>query len=264
MPRALWKGSISFGLVNIPVKMFGAVKRKEIRFNQIHAKDGARIRYKKFCAAEEKEVPAEEIVKGYEVSRDTYVTFTDEELEAADPVATHTIDIAEFVDLPAIDPVYFEAPYYLVPEKTAGKAYALLLHALRDKDSVAIGRFVFHTKEALVAIRAKGDVLVLSTMLFPDEVVPVEDLAEEVPEIPKPSPKELKMAEQLVEALTAEFEPDKYTDEHRKKLLKIIERKAAGKEIMVEPAEKPKKATDLMSALEASLKAAKKHKKAES
>lgn len=250
--------------MNIPVKMYGAVKRKEVRFNQIHAKDGARIRYRKFCAAEDKEVPAEEIVKGYEISKEHYVTFTDEELDAADPVKTHTIDISDFVDLPAIDPMYFESPYYLVPEKTASKAYALLLTALKEQDKVAIGRFVFHSKEALVAIRAKDNTLLLSTMLFPDEIVGIEEL-EEATDLPKPAAKELKMAEQLVEALSGDFEPSKYQDEHRKKILELIDRKAAGEEIVVQPAAKPKKATDLMSALEASLKAAKKGRgKAES
>lgn len=258
MARSIWKGSLSFGLVNIPVKLTTAQRQKDVHFNQLHAKDGGRIRYKKFCAIEQKEVPSEEIVKGYEVTPDHYVTFSDEELEAADPERTHTIDIVEFVDLASIDPIFYDAQYYLVPEKTAAKPYALFLQALDKQDKVAIGRFVFHTKENLVAVRAKEGLLVLSTLLFGDEVVKPSEVEEDV-KIPKASPKEVAMAEQLIEALSGEFDPTKYKDEHRERLLALIERKAQGKQIVVEPVEAPAtKATDLMAALEASLKAVKK------
>ncbi|MDQ3978438.1 MAG: Ku protein [Actinomycetota bacterium] len=258
MPRPIWSGAISFGLVNVPVKLFSATSPKDVRFHQIDAKTNARVKQKRVSAATGEEVPYEDIVKGYELRPDTYVTITPEELETLEPKATKTIDIEDFVDLDQIDPIFFERPYYLVPDKGGAKAYALLRAAMQETNKVGIARVVLRTKQYLAAIRAKDDVLVLETMLFPDEVNPTEDLdlpGEEV----DVSGREEKMARQLIDSLTTEFEPDKYHDEYREKVLALIEQKAAGQEIVVEePTEEPTKVVDLMAALEASLAAVKK------
>jgi DNA end-binding protein Ku len=258
VPRPIWSGAISFGLVNVPVKLFSAVSPKDVRFHQIDAKTNARVRQKRVSSATGEEVPFEQIVKGYELGPDTYVTITPEELEALDPKATKSIDIEDFVDLDMIDPIFYERPYYLVPDKGGTKAYALLREALRETNKVGIARVVLRTKQYLAAIRPKGDVLVLETMLFPDEVVPDEEL-----EVPRDevevSDREQKMARQLIDSLSSDFEPDKYHDEYRERVLELIEQKASGQEIVVEePAEEPTKVVDLMAALEASLAAVKK------
>ncbi|HEV3401847.1 MAG TPA: Ku protein [Acidimicrobiales bacterium] len=260
MPRPIWSGAISFGLVNVPVKLFSAVSPKDVRFHQIDAKSNSRIRQKRVSAATGEEVPFDQIVKGYELGPDTYVTISPEELEALDPKATKTIDIEDFVDLDMIDPIFFERPYYLVPDKGGTKAYALLREAMRETNKVGIARVVLRTKQYLAAIRPKGDVLVLETMLFPDEVVPDEEL-----EVPRDevevSDREQKMARQLIDSLSSEFEPDKYHDEYRERVLELIEQKASGQEIVVEEAtEEPTKVVDLMAALEASLAAVKQDK----
>src|SRR5580700_3888775 len=214
MPRPIWSGSISFGLVNVPIKLFSAVSPQDVRFHQLRKSDGSRIRQKRVSAADGVEVAYEEIVKGYEVGPDQYVLVDPDELAALDPKATQTIDIEEFVDLDQIDPIYFEHPYYLVPDKRAEKAYALLSEAMIRSNKVAIARFVMRTKQYLAAIRAAsaepGPVLILSTMLYADEVVPASKL-DGLPEGTEVSDKELTMAESLIESLTAEaFEPEKY------------------------------------------------------
>jgi DNA end-binding protein Ku len=258
MPRAIWSGAISFGLVNVPVKLFSAVSPKDVRFNQLEEGTGARIRQKRVSAETGEEVPYEKIVKGFEISPERYVIITPEELEALDPKATRSIDIEDFVDLDQIDPVHYERPYFLVPEKGASKAYALLLQAMRESNKVAIARLVLRTKQYLAAIRPMGGVLCLETLLFADEVVPVEALDG----LPGPdtevSERELKMARQLIESLSTDFEPGKYRDEYRERVLKLIEQKAEGQEIVAQvPVEEPAKVVDLMAALEASLAAAK-------
>ena len=258
MPRPIWSGAISFGLVNVPVKLFSATSPKDVRFHQIDAKTNARVRQKRVSATTGEEVPYEDIVKGYELRPDTYVTITPEELESLEPKATKSIDIEDFVDLDQIDPIFFERPYYLVPDKGGAKAYALLRAAMQETNKVGIARVVLRTKQYLAAIRAKDDVLVLETMLFPDEVNPTEDLELPGGEV-EVSPREEKMARQLIDSLTTEFEPEKYHDEYREKVLALIEQKAAGQEIVVEePTEEPTKVVDLMAALEASLAAVKK------
>jgi DNA end-binding protein Ku len=258
MPRAIWSGAISFGLVNVPVKLFTAVSQKDVRFHQLEQKTGARIQQRRVSSATGEEVPYEEIVKGYELSPDRYVTITPEELEALDPVATHTVDIEDFVHLDQIDPVYFEKPYYLVPDKGGSKAYRLLLEAMRESDKVAIGRVVMRTKQYLAVIRPVGDALVLETMLYGDEVVPQEELDGLPTEDVDVSERELKMARQLIDSLTTDFDPDKYRDEYRARVLDLIERKAEGQEIVTQPVtEEPAKVVDLMAALEASLAEAK-------
>ena len=257
MPRAIWSGSISFGLVNVPVKLSTAVSPKDVRFNQLHETDGARIQQKRVCAADGEEVPYEEIVKGYELSPGQYVVIEPEELAALDPVATHTIDIEEFVDLDQIDPIYFERAYYLVPDKRAEKPYALLAEAMTRSKKVGLARFVMRTKQYLAALRAKDGVLVLSTMLYDDEVTPIDKL-EGVPEGVELSDREVAMAEQLIESLTSEFEPTKFRDEYRQRVLDLIEAKASGQVIAPAPVTEPATpVVDLVAALEASLAAAK-------
>jgi DNA end-binding protein Ku len=256
----MWSGAISFGLVNVPVKLYSAVSRKTVRFHQLNGKTGTRIAQKRVDPSTGEEVNYEDLVKGYELTKERYVVITPEELDALDPEKSRTIDIEDFVDLADIDPVYYDHPYYLIPDKGAAKAYGLLLNAMRESGKVAIARVVLRTKENLVAIRpAPGDVLMMETMIFADEVVPPEDL-DDLPEAKdlKASERELTMAQQLIDSLSSDFEPEKYRDEYRDKVLELIERKAAGEEIAVQPeAPEPKKVPDLMAALEASLAAVK-------
>jgi DNA end-binding protein Ku len=260
MPRAIWSGAISFGLVNIPVKLYSAVSRKTVRFHQIDAESGQRIRQQRVNPASGDEVPYEQIVKGYEISPDKYVTITPEELEALEPQKTRTIDIEEFVDLEQIDPIYYDHPYYLVPDKGAGKAYKLLLDAMREADKVAIARVVIRSKENLVALRSYDGAITMETMLFPDEVVQPESI-EELSAIDgevKTTKRELDMAKQLIESLSADFDPSDYRDEYRERVLDMIERKAAGETITVEaPEPERKEVPDLMASLEASISASK-------
>jgi len=259
MPRAIWSGSISFGLVNVPVKLFTAVQPKDVRFNQLEAGTGARIKQKRVSAQTGEEVAFDNIVKGYEIAPDRYVVITPEELESLDAKATHSIDIEDFVDLDQIDPIFFERPYYLVPEAGGTKAYALLRDAMRDSGKVGIARLVLRTKQYLAAIRPLGDALVLETLLYGDEVVDQESL-----ELPgddvEASDRELKIARQLIESLTDDFDPEKYRDEYRERVLELIERKAEGQEVVLQEAaaEETAEVVDLMAALEASLDAVRK------
>jgi DNA end-binding protein Ku len=259
MARSMWSGAISFGLVNVPVKLFSAVSRKTVRFHQLNGDTGNRIQQKRVDPETGEEVSYEQIVKGYELTRDRYVVINPDELDALDPEKTRTIDIEDFVDLDDIDPVYYDHPYYLVPDTGATKAYGLLLNAMKESGKVAIARVVLRSKEQLVAIRPADDVLMMETMIFADEVVPPEEL-DGLPEAKelKASERELKMAQQLIDSLSSEFDPAKYHDEYREKVLELIERKAQGEEIAVQPeAPQPAKVPDLMAALEASLAAVK-------
>ena len=258
MARSIWRGAISFGLVNVPVKLYSAVSKKNVQFNQLHGKDGARIRMKRFCVDEDEEVPYEEIVKGYEISPGRYVVITPEELEALDPKKTRSIDIEDFVDLDEIDPLFYEHPYYLAPDTGATKPYKLLLEALTTTNEVAIARVVIRSKEYLTAIRPAGDVLTMETMLFHDELIDPTDIEELPNEDVHATEREVDMARQLIESLSTDFEPTKYRDEYRDRVLDMIERKAEGQEVAVtaEP-EAPEVVPDLMAALEASLAAAK-------
>jgi DNA end-binding protein Ku len=260
MARAIWSGSISFGLLNVPVKLYSAVSKQTVRFKELREGDGARIRHKRVAENDGKEVPYEKIVKGYEYAPDQYVVLTKEELAELDPKRTRAIEIQDFVDLDDIDPIYFEQPYYLGPDKGAERAYALLVQAMNEARKVAIARFVLRNKEHLAAIRPMGDVLTLTTMRFHDEVSSPNDLDGEVFEEAKPKKpeqRELEMAKQLIESLTSDFKPGQYRDEYREELLDLLERKAAGKEVVSAPTEEPKptKAPDLMAALEESLAA---------
>jgi DNA end-binding protein Ku len=259
MPRAIWSGAISFGLVNIPVKLYSAVSRKTVRFHQLDRDTNQRIQQKRVNPETGEEVPYENLVKGYEIGPDRYVVITPEELEAVEPEKTRTIDIQDFVDLDQIDPIYYDHPYYLAPDKGATKAYKLLLDAMKNAGRVAIARVVIRSKEHLVAIRPRDDVLTMETMLFADEVIPPDSLDEVSADgAGKTSKKELDMAKQLIDSLSGDFEPEKYRDEYRDSVLEMIERKAQGEEIVVEATpEEPKKVPDLMAALEASIQASK-------
>jgi len=254
MARPIWTGSISFGMVNIPVKLFSAVSHKEVRFHMVHDADGARIKQKRICSADGKEVPYEHIAKGYEVSKGELVMIDPEELERLDPKATKAIDIESFVDLAEIDPIFFESSYHLVPDRGANKAYALLASALKDKNRVGIARFVLRAKQYLCVVRAVGNGLMLSTMLYADEIVAQSSL-EGIPQKQEtPREQELKMAEQLVQSLTTHFEPEKYRDEYREKVLDLIKRKAKGERITLPPPPRePSKVVNLLDALKASL-----------
>jgi DNA end-binding protein Ku len=258
MPRAIWSGAISFGLVNVPVKLYSAVSRKSVRFHQLHDETGVRIQQKRVDPSTGDEVPYENVVKGYEIAPDQYVVITPEEMESLDPEKTRTIDIADFVDLDQIDPIYFDHPYYLAPGPGGARPYELLRKAMEDAGKVAIGKVVIRSKESLVAIRPSGPVLTMETMLFPDEIVNPDSLDELPAQDGKANKRELEMAQQLIDSLSGDFQPQKYRDEYRERVLEMIERKAAGEEIAVQPApEEPAKVPDLMSALEASIEAVK-------
>jgi DNA end-binding protein Ku len=255
MPRSIWTGAISFGLVNVPVKLYSAVSRKSVRFHQLHAADGVRIQQKRVCPADGEEVPYEDLVKGYEIAPDRYVIIEPEELEALDPKKTRTIEIEDFVDLAEIDPIFYDHPYYLVPGPGGAKPYRLLLDAMKETGKVAIARVVIRSKEQLTAIRPMGDVLGMATMIFADEIVPPDRLDELPDDEVEASERELAIARQLVESLAGEFEPDKYHDSYREEVLALVERKAEGKEVAVQPPkeEVATEVPDLMSALQASL-----------
>jgi DNA end-binding protein Ku len=258
MPRPIWSGTISFGLVSIPIKLYNGVSKKNVSFNQLDDRTMSRIRLKKVSAETGEEVPDEHIVKGYEISKGRYVVVDPDELEPFIPSATRSLDLEEFVDLDQIDPVYFDSPYIVAPDKTP-KPYMLLARAMEQANKVAIGRFVMRNKQYVAALRAVDGKLMMSTMVFADEVVPtssVEDL-EGLGEV-EVSDKEVLMAEALVESLSAKFEPKKYRDNYREQVLDLIERKAAGEEFEAPAAATPAPAViDLMAALEASVRAAK-------
>jgi DNA end-binding protein Ku len=260
MARAVWSGAISFGLVNVPVKLYPAVRRKDVHFHQLDEKSGARIRNRRVSENSGREVPSERIVKGYELNKGTYVPVTDEDLEAVEPERTHTIDVEDFVALDQVDPLQYVNTYWLAPDGAKGappKAYALLRDAMDRTDRVAIARFVLRTKEHLVMLRPVENALALHTMLYPDEIVAASDV-DGLPVRVKADARELKMASQLIESLTVAWDPKRYKDTYREKLLDVIKRKAKGEEIVVEPGEKKTAdVVDLMAALEASIQASK-------
>ena len=265
MARSIWTGAISFGLVTVPVKLYSAVNRKSVRFHQLHESTGIRIQQKRIDPSTGEEVPYDEIVKGYEIAPDQYVVISNEELEALDPKKTKTIEIEDFVDQAEIDPIFYDHPYYLAPGPGGAKPYRLLLDAMRETEKVAVARVVIRSKENLVAIRPMGDVLAMTTMIFADEVVDVDKL-DDIPDPDEVSTtdRELAIAKQLVESLAGDFEPGKYHDAYREEVLAMIERKAAGEEIAVQPVTEDAGAPvpDLMSALKASLDAVRKDGKA--
>ena len=259
MPQSIWTGSISFGLVNIPVKLFSAVSRKTVHFNQLDVRTNARVKQKRVSSEDGVEVPYEQIVKGYELDSGNYVVITDDELAALDPKALRTIDIDEFVDLADIDPIFFDSAYYLAPDK-ADKPYALLARAMEESGKIGVAHFVMRSKRYLAAVRPKDGKLLLSTMVYADEIRPPEEIPglAELDEV-ELSDKELEMARQLVDSLGAPFEPDKFHDTYREAVLELIDRKASGDETVATPLsdDEPDKVIDLMAALEASVAAAK-------
>ena len=256
MPRAMWKGAISFGLVTIPVSVYPATEEKTLRFNQLHDEDGGRIRMKRTCSVDGEEVGYEHIVKGYEYEKDRYVILTDDDFEAIPVESSRAIDIQQFVDLEEIDPMMYKKSYYLVPEETGAKAYALLREALNRSGKVGVAKVSFRDKEHLAALRFSGDAFVLETMYWPDELREADFGGTKVDH--KVRGQELEMARQLIANLTADWNPDEYTDDYREAMLTIVEAKINGEEIETVEAEPTAKVVDLMEALKASVAAAKK------
>ena len=259
MARAIWSGSISFGLINIPVKLYSAITERSVRFNQIDTRNGARIRTRKVNAEDGSEVPADVIAKGYEISKGRYVLVADDELASLQPRATHTIDLEEFVDLVDIDPIYFDGAYYVAPDERAAKSYALLVEAMDAAGKVAVARFVMRSKQYVAVMRTRDGHLMLSMMVYEDEINPATQIPEfdQLAEV-EITDKELGMAEQLIESLSAEWQPERFHDSYRDELLDLIHAKDAGEERVVAALESPSDDTviDLMAALEASVAAA--------
>ena|SRR5437588_10562693 len=251
MPKSIWNGTVTFGMVNVPIKLYSATESKTVHFHEVHAKDGARIEHRRICPKEDKEVPYKEIVKGYEVKSDQYVVLEKDEIKAAAGDRGKVIHLGEFVSADEIDPVFYEKTYY-VGSRDDEDAFRLLHEALRKTGRAGIGRFSFHDREYLVALRAGDDVLVLHTLRFHDEVVTGDEL-----EIDggarKPSKREIEMAGRLVESLTDDFKPEAYQDEYRDAVLDLIKRKAKGEEVDLVAQEEPEHGDDLAAALEASL-----------
>lgn len=259
MPRPVWNGTISFGLVAIPVKLYHAVSRKSVSFNQLDERDMSRIRYRKVSAETGEEVPDDHIVKGYEVAKGRYVVVDPDELEPFIPAATRSVELESFVDLAEIDPVYFDSPYYVAPDNNP-KPYVLLTRAMEESGKVAIARFVMRNKQYTAALRSQDGHLLLSTLAYTDEVVKASSIDEfdELDSV-EVSDREMAMAEALVESLADDFHPEQYHDDYRDQVLELISRKAAGEEFEVPEVTAPKpNIVDLMAALEASVEAAKK------
>jgi DNA end-binding protein Ku len=258
MPRPIWKGAITFGMISIPVKLFGATESKDIAFNNLHKTCKSRLKQKRWCPVDDREVFQDELVKGYEYTKDQYVEITDEDLEALPVPSKHTIELTSFVKQAQIDPVYFERTYYLEPDQIGAKPYALLLKALREKQVSAVAKIALRNRESLCVLRASDhDLLMLETLYYPDEIR-TADLAP-TPEVAVSQP-ELAMALTLVEMLEEPFDPKKYRDEYRVALLDMIEAKRSGQEVVPTPESPLPKTVDLMAALKASLEAAKRSK----
>jgi DNA end-binding protein Ku len=254
-PRSMWKGAISFGLVTIPVAVYPATEEKSVKFNQLHDEDMGRIRYKRVCEVDGEEVPYEHIVKGYEIEKDRYVVLEDEDFDAVPVESSRTIDIQQFVALEEIDPILYKKSYYLVPDETGAKAYALLRRALEEEGKVGISKVSFRDKEHLAALRFKDDAFVLETMFWPDEIRAAE--FETIHEDGKIRDQEIEMAKALIENLSEPWNPEAYKDEYREALLEVVEKKAAGEEIEAAPEAQPARVVDLMEALKASVEAVK-------
>jgi DNA end-binding protein Ku len=257
MPRSMWTGSLSFGLVNVPVKVEAAVRDRDLHFRQIHEKDGAPIETQRWCSEEDVEVPYDEITHGYELDDGSQVVISDLELQAIEPRRTRTIDIEQFVELADVDPMYFDHPYWLVPasdDDGAARAYRLLTEVMGQTDRAALGRFVMRAKEYLAIIRERDGALALSTMRFADEVRDPKDVEAATQKAHKPAKKELDAAVAVIEALTCEWEPDKHKDRYRNRLRKVVDRKRKGETISAPDADKaPEPGPDLMAALEQTL-----------
>jgi DNA end-binding protein Ku len=254
--RSIWSGSISFGLVNVPVKLYNAVQRKTVQFHQLHAADGARIQQKRVCSADGAEVAFEDLVKGFEFTPGQYVVVEPEELDAVAAKKTRLIEVEQFVDLAEIDPLMFDQPYYVTPATGAAKAYRLMVQAMDDAGKAAIGRFVLRQKEHLVALRVMDGQLVMATLVYADEIVARSSLDDAPAADVEVSERELGVARQLVQMLSSPFDPNAYRDEYREAVLTLIERKVAGEEISIAPEPRaPAAVPDLMAALQASVDA---------
>src|ERR671929_588926 len=264
MARALWTGSLSFGLVNVPVQLLSAVRDLDLHFRQLHEKDKSPIETQRWCSEEDKEVPFDAITRSYELDSGKTVLVTDEDLEAVEPRKTRTIDIEQFVEVADIDPVYFDHPYWLVPagdDEGATRAYRLLLGVMEQTDRAALGRFVMRAKEYLAIVRARDGALTLTTMRFHDEVRAIKDVPTAGGKSTKPGKKELDAAVSLIEALGADWDPEKHDDRYRKRLQKVVNKKRKGQTIEIDEdgdSDKPEAVSDLMAALEESLAKARK------
>lgn len=258
--RPLWKGAITFGLISIPVRLYSAVQEKSLKFHLMHSDDGGRIKYERVCSKCGTKVSWDDLVKGYEYSKDHYVTFTEDELEGLDVDSIRAIDVVAFVPLTDIDPIYFNKTYYVAPEATGLKAYKLLADALDAEGQVGVAKVALRDKEHLATVRLKDGVFVLETMHWPDEIRAPE--FEELDKKIKIQDSEVKMARMLIQQLSAEFKPEEFADEYRVKLEELVQAKVDGQEVTVaaEPAEEPTKVVDLMEALKASVEEAKKKK----
>jgi DNA end-binding protein Ku len=266
MARALWGGSLSFGLVNVPVQLVSAVRDLDLHFRQLHEKDNVPVETQRWCSEEDKEVPFEAVTRSYELDSGKTVIVTDEDLEAVEPRRTRTIDIEQFVEVADIDPIYFDHPYWVVPagdDEGATRAYRLLLGVMEKSDRAALGRFVMRAKEHLAIVRARDGALTLTTMRFHDEVRATKDVASASGKTTKPAKKELDAAVALIEALGVEWDADRYEDRYRRRLQKVVNKKGKGQTIETpEEQKEPDAVPDLMAALEQSLADARKKAKA--
>jgi len=256
VPRSIWKGVITFGMVSIPVQLCPATQEKDVRFHLLHKPDHSRINFKRWCATEDHEVDQDELVKAYEVSKDQYVEITDEDLEKLPLPARHTIELSAFVNSDEIDPIYYEKSYYLEPEETGVKPYALLIKVLEKKGVTGVASIAIRNKESLCALRPSDGTILLETLHYPDEIREREDSLPEV----SINERELAIASSLVDALAEPFDPSKYHDHYREALLELIKAKTEGREVVVPESEAPGQVTDIMEALRASLEEARKRK----
>jgi DNA end-binding protein Ku len=262
--RPLWKGAITFGLISIPVRLYSAVESKSLKFHLLHSEDQGRVRYKRVCTKCGKEVSWDDLIRGYEYSKDHYVIFTDEELEGLDVDSIKAIDVVTFVPISQIDPIYYDKTYYVAPDQSGIKAYKLLADAMHAEEQVGVAKLALRDKEHLATVRLKEDVFVLETMFWPDEIR--EPAFEELDKKVDVRDPEVKMARQLIQQLSGEFHPEEFRDEYRERLQTIAEQKIEGQEVAVaaEPSEEPAPVVDLMEALKASVAEAKKKKGGES
>lgn len=258
MPRSIWNGVISFGMVSIPVKLYTATEDKDISFNLLHKKCGTRLKQQRWCPLDEETVEWGDTVRGYEYAKDEYVVMTDEDFEKLPLPSKRTVELSAFVDAEQIDPIYYQRTYYLEPEEKGVKPYSLLMKALKEKGLTGIAKIAIRNKEQLCALRPMDGSLVIETLYYPDEIREVPSEVEDV----KVTAAEMKMAEALIDLLQADFKPEEYTDEYREALQAVIDAKLEGQEVAAPAAAAPAKVVDLMAALKASVAAAKKSRNA--
>jgi DNA end-binding protein Ku len=255
MASTVWKGHLTFGLVSFPVKLYSAARSESISFNQLHKTDGSRVRQVLYCAAEDKPIPRTEIVKGYEYEKDRYVIIEDEEIKKVAPQTAKVMEIQEFVKADAVDPIYLETSYYMAPDEAGEKPYALLFDALKKTGYMGIAKVTMHNREHVVILRPGANGVLMHTMYYNHEIRKVDEFRTDLSLVKE---KELALAQSLVEALAAEFEPDKYKDSYRENLLQMIESKKEGREVVATPEPRQEKVVDILEALKASLAVAKK------